>query len=112
MPDTINCFVINETIYKQTEVMSQEVKFTLEELDQIKSLQAKYNEIGVQLVQLKLAKKNAMEYLEKLEEQEEQLTTEIVEVNQSEKQLAQQLSEKYGAGSLDMETGLFVANTD
>lgn len=92
--------------------MTQEVKFTQEELEQIKSLQAKYNEIGIQLVQIKLAKKNAMEYLEKLAEQEEQLTTEIVEANQSEKLLAQDLSSKYGAGSLDMETGLFVANNE
>jgi len=91
--------------------MSQEVKFTQEELEQIKSLQARYNEIGVQLVQIKLAKKNAIEYLDKLEEQEEELTKEIVEVNQSEKLLAQELSDKYGTGSLDMETGLFVANT-
>jgi vacuolar-type H+-ATPase subunit I/STV1 len=92
--------------------MSQEVKFTQEELDQIKLLQAKYTEIGNQLVQIKLAKKNAIEYLEKLDEQEDLLTTEIVEANQSEKLLAQELSSKYGAGSLDMETGLFVANTD
>ncbi len=92
--------------------MSQEVKFTQEELEHIKSLQAKYNEIGIQLVQLKLAKKNAIEYLDKLEEQEEQLTAEVVEANQSEKLLAQELSSKYGAGSLDMETGLFVSNTE
>lgn len=86
-------------------------KFTQEELDQIKSLQNKYNEIGIELVQLKLAKKSAKEYLEQLEEQEEQLTNQIVEANQSEKQLALQLSEKYGVGSLDMETGEFTANT-
>jgi uncharacterized coiled-coil DUF342 family protein len=92
--------------------MSQEIKFTQEELDQIKSLQARYNEIGVQLVQLKLAKKNALEYLDKLEQQEDELTNEIVEANQSEKLIAQQLSDKYGTGSLDMETGLFVANTE
>lgn len=91
--------------------MSQEIKFTQEELDQIKSLQTKYNDIGIQLVQLKIAKKTAIEYLEKLNEQEEQLTNEIVEVSQSEKELAQTFSDKYGAGSLDMETGIFVANT-
>lgn len=88
-----------------------EQKFTQEELEQIKSLQAKYNEIGVQLVQLKLAKKNATEYLKKLDEQEEILTNDIVEVNQSEKELAEKLSEKYGTGSLDMETGIFVPNS-
>lgn len=92
--------------------MAQEVKFSQEELDQIKSLQTKYNEIGIQLVQIKLARKNAIEYLEKLTEQEDQLTNEIVEANQLEKQLAESFSEKYGNGSLDMETGLFVANNE
>ena len=87
-------------------------KFTQEELDQIKSLQTKYNEIGIELVQLKLAKKAAIEYLDQLEQQEEQLTNQIVEAHQSEKLLAQSLSDKYGVGSLDMETGEFTANSE
>lgn len=91
--------------------MSQEVKFTQEELDQIKSLQTKYSEIGIQLVQIKLAKKNAIDYLDKLEQQEETLTEEILQANESEKLIAEQFSQKYGIGSLDMETGLFVPST-
>lgn len=87
-----------------------EQRFTQEELDQIRSLQNKYNEIGIQLVQLKLARKNAKEYLQQLDEQEEELTKELVEADQSEKSLAQTFSDKYGAGSLDMDTGLFVPN--
>ncbi len=86
--------------------MSQQ-QFTAEELEQIKQLQTKYNEIGIELVQLKLAKKNAKEYLDKLHEQEEELTKQIVEANQSEKLLAEKLNGKYGAGSLDGEPGLF-----
>lgn len=85
-------------------------QFTKEELEQIKELQLKYNEIGIELVQLKLAKKNAYEYIEKLEEQEDELTNRIVEVNQSEKLLAEKLNEKYGVGSLDVETGIFTPN--
>lgn len=90
--------------------MGQEIKFTQEELEQIKSLQTKYNEIGIQLVQIKLARKKATEYLTNLTEQEEQLTNEIVEANQLEKELAKLLSDKYGSGSLDVETGLFMSN--
>lgn len=86
--------------------MSQQ-QFTAEELQQIKELQTIYNEIGIELVQLKLALKNAKEYVNKLHEQEDELTKQIVEANQSEKLLAEQLNEKYGAGSLDVETGLF-----
>ncbi len=88
-----------------------EQKFTQEELDQIRSLQGKYNEIGIKLVQLKLARKNVQDYIQQLDEQESKLTEEIVEADQSEKLLAQTLSDKYGAGSLDMDTGLFVPNS-
>lgn len=90
--------------------MSQQ-QFTAEELQQIKDLQATYNEIGIELVQIKLAQKNAKEYIQKLTEQEEELTSKIVEANQSEKQLAEKLNGKYGAGSLDVETGLFTPTT-
>lgn len=88
--------------------MAQEVIFTKEELEQIKSIQNKYSEAGVQLVQLKLAKKNVLDYLNSLTEQEEAITRELVEANESEKQLAEYFSTKYGVGSLDMETGVFV----
>lgn len=89
-----------------------EIKFTQEELDAIKSLQSKYNDIGIQLVQLKLAIKNATEYLNQLNEQEVTLTNEIVEANQAERDLAQKFNDKYGNGSLDMETGIFVPNLE
>ena len=37
-------------------------QFSVEELEQIKKLQDKYNAIGIQLVQLKLTRKNAEVY--------------------------------------------------
>jgi len=86
-------------------------KFTTEELEQIKKLQEKYNVLGIQLVQLKLAKTNAESYLKTLKEQEELLETQILETNAEEKQLAQELDGKYGAGSLDLETGQFTPNS-
>lgn len=87
------------------------MNFTQEEIDQIKKLQDKYSVLGIQLVQLKLAQKNAKEYLEELNKQEETLTMQIVETNTEEKQLASQLDGKYGAGSLDLESGEFTPIT-
>lgn len=84
--------------------------FTSEELEQIKTLQEKYNVLGIQLVQLKLAQRNGEDYLKKLKEQEDQLEQQIVETNEAERQLAQQFDDKYGAGSLDMESGEFTPN--
>lgn len=83
------------------------VNFTAEELEQIKKLQEKYNVLGIQLVQLKLAQKNTAQYIESLKEQETMLEQQIVETNRQEKELAKSLDTKYGAGSLDLESGEF-----
>lgn len=85
-------------------------QFSAEELDQIKGLQEKYNVLGIQLVQLKLAQKNAEAYLKTLKEQEETLEGQIIQTNEEEKALASQLDEKYGAGNLDLESGIFTPN--
>jgi len=86
------------------------MKITEEEMQNIKTIQEEYTQVGVQLVQLKLAQKSSQEYLEKLNEQEESLNTSIVEINEREKKLADGLNEKYGVGSLDMNTGEFTPN--
>ncbi len=83
------------------------IKFTPEELEEIKVIQDKYNVIGIQLVQLKLAIKNTQTYLQSLQQQESTLEDEIVQTNTEEKALAEKLDSKYGAGSLDLETGQF-----
>lgn len=85
-------------------------QFSAEELDQIKGLQEKYNVLGIQLVQLKLAQKNAEVYLKTLKEQEETIEAQIIQTNEEEKALASQLDEKYGAGNLDLESGVFTPN--
>lgn len=85
--------------------------FTTEELDSIKKIQEKYNVLGVQLVQIKLALKNATNYLETIKEQEQLLVDQISEVNAEEKKLAEELDTKYGAGSLDLQTGEFSPKT-
>ncbi len=86
-------------------------QFTTEELDQIKALQDKYNAFGSQLVQLKLSRKSAEDFLESLNRQEADLESQILEANEEEKSLAQTLNSKYGAGSLDLESGVFTPKT-
>ena len=84
--------------------------FTPEEIEKIKELQDRYNTLGVQLVQLKLAQKNAKEYLDSLNDQEQIIEQQVFDTNQEEKDLALQLDEKYGEGSLDLESGEFTPN--
>lgn len=87
--------------------MSETVKFTQEELNSIEAVQQKYNNIGVRLVQLRLATKQSNDYLQALKEEETKIDNEIVENNTIEKELATKLNEKYGVGALDMTTGEF-----
>lgn len=86
-------------------------QFNQEDVDQIKQLQEKYSILGVQLVQIKLARKNALDYLEKLDAQEKEVEDHIQKTNQEEKQLAESFSQKYGAGSLDLDSGVFTPKT-
>ena len=86
------------------------MKITDEEMQSIKTIQEEYTQIGVQLVQLRLAKKSSEDYLKKLVEEEESLNSSIEEINGREKKLADSLNQKYGVGSLDMNTGEFTPN--
>ena len=80
--------------------VKQAQKFTEEELTTFKSIQAKSQNAKLQFGQLYLTKL-------KLEEQETLLKNHVKEIEQEESQIAQQLSDKYGKGSIDIETGEF-----
>jgi hypothetical protein len=86
-------------------------QFTQDELSQIKVLQDKYSAFGSQLVQLKLSRKSAEEFLQSINKQESEIENQILQANEEEKKLAQSLNAKYGAGSLDLESGVFTPKT-
>mgnify|MGYP003628407888 FL=1 len=85
-------------------------KFTEQEMQSIKEVQEEYSKVGVQLVQIKLARKNSEDYLKQLQEQEDVITQTILELSEKEKEIADTLNDKYGVGSLDMESGEFTSN--
>jgi len=87
------------------------VKFTDEELMSIRTIQEDYSTVGIQLVQLKIARKSSEEYLAALEQEEQQMGEKIEEISEKEKQLTESLNDKYGVGSLDMTTGEFTPNS-
>ena len=87
--------------------MSEQIKFTEEEIQEIKQVQSNYQTIGLELVQIKLALSNAKRQFESLELEERALTERITDVNVKERQIAKQLEEKYGKGEIDLESGVF-----
>ena len=76
-------------------------KFTTEELQQLQDLQNKINQVQMQFGQLQMAKI-------RLQDQEEILKVNLKKLNGEEATIAKTLTDKYGKGSLDIETGEFI----
>ena len=80
--------------------MPEEVKFTEEELTQVQNIQRSYTSLQTQFGQLKLAKI-------RLDEQESDLKLSLRDIQSEEKKFLDGITEKYGQGSLNPETGVF-----
>ena len=74
--------------------------FTSEEIKEITELQDQFNKITIQFGQLKIGKIS-------LEKQESYITKLYSSLENKERDLAKKFTEKYGKGSLDIETGEF-----
>ena len=80
--------------------MPEEVKFTEEELKQVQNIQASYQNVQNQFGQLKMAQI-------RLDGQEVDLEEALKSVQNEEKKFLDGITEKYGQGSLNPETGVF-----
>ena len=88
--------------------MADAIKFTKEELDQINELRdgnaQKINEFGQIELELLLADQR----MESLHNAKDKLQKDYVELQNKERELVQQLNEKYGAGQVDLTSGEFI----
>ena len=87
--------------------MAKEIKFTDDELKQLQGLQTSYQEKQLQFGQLKVQRILFQQQSDALETAEVSLEEEDKGVQETERNLVQQLNEKYGPGSLNPETGVF-----
>ena len=95
---------------KETKVVeSSEVKFTDDELKSLQDLQTNYQEKQVALGQLSVQRILVNQQMEVLAIRQEELETEYTAVQQEERDLVQNLNEKYGPGQLDPQTGVFTS---
>ena len=81
-----------------------------EELDKIKNIQNSY--IGAQQAfgQLKVNKIRLEQQMDALEKAGKDLRTKFTEIQTSEQDLIKELSEKYGDGTLNIDSGTFTPN--
>ena len=94
-----------ETKLKSQMGSDDPVKFTDDEMASLQELQNTYASISTQFGQLKVSKMNLMRQLDSLEQSEETLENAWEDTRKKEAELVQSLTEKYGPGSLNPETG-------
>ena len=87
--------------------MSNEVKFTKEELESISNIRTTYQNIQAGFGQLKVQRLLLEQQLGGLEEAEINLESEYTKAQDNERAFVASLNEKYGPGTLDPNTGVF-----
>ena len=90
--------------------MSEEVKFTEDELKEVKTIQDGYFEVQNELGQLSIAKLRLDKQVENMGIREKELSDKFNGVQESEIKFLEKITEKYGQGTLNSETGVFTPN--
>ena len=91
---------------------NEEIKFTEEELQSLNDLQVKYNTITNQFGQLAIAKLNLDKQTEVVNDQEFKLQEELEQAREEEQGILNDITEKYGPGQLDPQSGVFTPTTE
>jgi len=87
--------------------MAEKIKFNDEELKQLESLQNDYSQKQVELGQVHVQRLLLNQQLAELQNRQSEIEQQYIEIQGREKQMVDMLNEKYGAGQLDPETGVF-----
>ncbi len=90
--------------------MTEEIKFTEDEMKKIKEFQESYVTIQQSLGQISISELRLNQQLKALGESEVELKNKFVEVQQDEKSFIEEITKKYGDGTLDPNSGQFIPN--
>ena len=90
--------------------MSEQIKFTEEELSQIKQIQDNNTRIIFQLGETELELRLIEQRMQELNNIRNSIHADYAAMRNKERDLVQQLNTKYGAGQVDLESGVFVAS--
>ena len=84
----------------------EQKQLTQEELANIKDLATKLNEITAKFGQLKVEKLNLLTQVTALDEMEKELDKEYFQLKEKEYSITKELTDKYGDGVINLETGI------
>ena len=90
--------------------MSEEKKFTEEELNKVKDIQTRYIDLQTQFGQIAVSKLRLEEQLNTITENEVKTIDDFNKIQKEEKDFLKKITEKYGEGNLNAETGVFIPN--
>ena len=90
--------------------MSEQIKFTEEEMKTLRGLQDSYTEKQSELCQLSVQRILLNQQLDALDERQTFLENEYKKIQQKETDFVKTLNNKYGQGQLDPDTGVFTPN--
>ena len=86
---------------------SKEVKFTKQEIDSLQQLRSDYANVELSLGKLEIARMQSEQQLDNIENNKLRLETQYTTLQRTESQIVSELTEKYGVGNLDINTGKF-----
>ena len=90
--------------------MENEIKFTEDELRNIKTIQDDGYTLVSEFGQLEIERFVTNRKLQELDQIREKLEAQFFSVQERERVLVQSLNEKYGSGTVDIESGVFIPN--
>ena len=90
--------------------MSEPIKFSNEELEKIKKIQDDYLEIQNLFGQVSLSRLRLQEQIQLLDKKDEENKQKFSDVQKNEKQFLDEITKKYGDGTLNPDTGVFTPN--
>ena len=91
---------------------SAEKKFSEEELEQVKEIQKAYLGVQADFGQIAVARMRLTQQLQSLDEAEEILTRKFEETQEVENKLINDITDKYGVGTLNPDTGAFTPSEE
>ena len=90
--------------------MPESVKFTQEEVDEIKNIQKSYHDIQQSFGHLGVIKLRLQQQLDDLDNNENNLSKKFKDSQELERKFLDKVTKKYGEGTLNPETGEFTPN--
>ena len=87
--------------------MSNEIKFSKEEMDELQAIQDKYTEIQGELGQIQITKMRFAQQHKKMIDRETELSGTFETIQEEETTFVQNITKKYGDGVLDPKTGTY-----